>query len=149
MKNPSSSTTSLMTMYLNAKSTSRTRAGRSLIMRLCMDPCRILMACYKIATHSERKLSARNFLIALAVNNEHKLSLCDILRVLLRGQCIAAVSGKSRLCPICSFFNLWLKDRPKKKMFVCPLPTDPKYREITVNFFFFFDPQFCIFKQKC
>ena len=45
--------------------------------------------------------------------------------------------------------------RPKrKKMFVCPFPTDPKYWKIRVSFFFFFfffkfDSEFCIFKQKC
>ena len=37
--------------------------------------------------------------------------------------------------------------RPKKKMFVCPFPTDPKFWKTCVAFFFYI--QFCIFKQNC
>ena len=58
------------------------------------------------------------------------ISICWFLSTLIYTACFKKLLWKTGI-------NNFPKVRPKKKVFVCPFPTDPKYQKTKVVFFFY------------
>ena len=78
-----------------------------------------------------------------------KLLLRDILKVLRRGSCVAARSGKVPSCPICSFFNLWIRRRQKHLSLFKEIPGSISNKFLNFDLIFLHRPTYVIYVQFC